>query len=283
VRERKHEEMRALWGPLAGAAVERERGIFEWEGVIDAWCEQAMHLATRGRVVPDAVLTEELARAETVVFEGAQGVLLDETWGFHPFTTWSRCTAGNALELIAECGPGTEVIRVGVLRSHAVRHGAGPLPTETELVRPLVSEHNTLNAWQGRVRYGWFDAVLARYALDAVGGVDALALTHLDLLRHLPTWRVCTGYARTAGQGDAGPLTRLDTSSPPTLEGQARLAELLARVTPVLAACEPREDAVLDRLEQVLERRIELVSRGPRASDVSLRSPLPGIGGCPRG
>ena len=106
-----------------------------------------------------------MQQTETVIFEGAQGVLLDADDGFHPFTTWSRCTAENALELITEMAPGSNAYQIGVLRSYAVRHGPGPLPTETSVLASVVKEHNHTNEWQGAVRYGWFDAVLARYAL----------------------------------------------------------------------------------------------------------------------
>jgi len=134
--------------------------------------------------------------AAAVVFEGAQGVLLDEQAGFHPYTTWSRCTLDNALELLAEAAPGAEVRRIGVLRAHAVRHGPGPLPTETGELRPAVREHNGFGEWQGAVRYGWFDAVLARYALAVAGPLEGLALTHLDAPSRLDRWRVCAGYQR---------------------------------------------------------------------------------------
>jgi adenylosuccinate synthase len=169
---------------------------------------------------------------------------------------------------------------VGVLRGHTVRHGAGPLPTETAELRPVVSEHNVPNAWQGGVRYGWFDAVLARYALDVVGGVDALAITHLDSLKRLRTWKVCAGYQHELPPEDAGLLaqrtgaglvTRLAVSPERSLERQARLARWLAHATPRLEECAPEEDAVLGHLERLLGRSVDLVSRGPRAADVSLR------------
>ncbi|MCY1082087.1 adenylosuccinate synthetase [Archangium lansingense] len=282
IRERKHGEMRALWGASpAGAQAERERAIFEHESVIDAWLEQATHLVKLGLVVPDSMLSAWMKESPATVFEGAQGVLLDEWHGFHPFTTWSNCTAANALALIAESGLDADVERIGVLRSHVARHGAGPLPTETESLRPVLSEHNIHNAWQGNVRYGWFDAVLARYALDVVGGVDALAITHLDLSKRLHTWKVCAGYHQEPMPGDseliahrtgAGLVTRLAVSTTPSLERQARLAGWLQRVTPSLEEGDAKEDAVLEHLERLLGRNIDLVSQGPCASDVSFRS-----------
>ncbi|WNG22507.1 adenylosuccinate synthetase [Cystobacter fuscus] len=267
IREREHEELRALGSSLPDSPqVQRERSLFEAEGVIDAWMERATRLETLGLVAPDTLLARWMAEAPATVFEGAQGVLLDEWRGFHPYTTWSCCTADNALGLIAESGVDLEIERVGVLRGHMVRHGAGPLPTETEELRPLLSEHNTLNDWQGQVRYGWFDAVLARYALDVLGGVDVLAITHLDLLRRLRTWKAAAHYQDS-------PVTRLAVEPNPSLEGQAALTRWLLHVTPALEEREPRENLVLEHLEQLLGRRVDLVSRGPRAEDVA-PSPL---------
>lgn len=140
---------------------------------------------------------------ETVVFEGAQGVLLDEWRGFHPYTTWSTCTFDNALELLS--GYSGEVVRLGVLRSYQTRHGAGPLPTEDgQLV--LEEPDNHFGPWQGAFRNGWADAVLGRYAIACCGGVDGLAITHLD--RVGPDWKLCTGYAK--GEPRPGPFQDLE-------------------------------------------------------------------------
>lgn len=282
IRERKHAELRALWASERSVpAMERERGVFEREEVLEAWLEQATRLSTLGLVVPDSTLTKWMVEAQSVIFEGAQGVLLDEWRGFHPFTTWSCCTASNALELIAESGQDAQVTRVGVLRSYAVRHGAGPLPTETEALRPGATEHNAFNDWQGRVRYGWFDAVLARYALDVMGGVDALALTHLDAPKPSRPWAMCSGYQGeweaadaelVAHRSEVGSLMRLKVSPAHSLEHQSRLGELLTRVTPVLENCEPEERTVLSQVERFLERSVDAVSRGPSASGVWLRN-----------
>ncbi len=140
---------------------------------------------------------------ETVVFEGAQGVLLDEWRGFHPYTTWSTCTFDNALELLSNYAG--EVLKLGVLRSYHTRHGAGPLPTEdASLV--LEEPDNHFGPWQGAFRNGWADAVLGRYALACCGGVDGLAITHLDRVR--PDWKLCVGYER--GTPRPGPFQDLE-------------------------------------------------------------------------
>lgn len=283
VRERKRGELRALLGAApADARIRRELGAFDEAAILEGWIEQVTALARLGVVIDDSAPPRWLEEGAPIVFEGAQGVLLDEGCGLHPFTTWSRCTAANALELLAEHAPEAAVERVGVLRSHAMRHGPGPLPTETNALRGAVSEpHNQDNAWQGGVRHGWFDAVLARYALDAVGGVDRLAVTHLDAVQRAAAWKLCPAYRAKLEPGDrelvegepvAGALSRLATFGPGQLERQARLARLLARVEPVLQGCEPSASAALAQLEALLGRTVDLTSCGPHASDVSERS-----------
>lgn len=117
------------------------------------------------------------------VFEGAQGVLIDQDYGFAPYTTWSDTTLAHARSLAEEAGV-RHVVRVGVTRPYMVRHGPGPLPTgPCALGRPMAppwSDHNLDNEWQGALRRGWLDLPALRYALSAVGGVDFLAVTHAD-------------------------------------------------------------------------------------------------------
>ncbi|MFC7616191.1 adenylosuccinate synthetase [Actinokineospora soli] len=118
-----------------------------------------------------------LADRGDLVFEGAQGVLLDQWRGFHPHTTWSTVTPDNARDLLA----GRRATVIGVTRTYQTRHGAGPFPTEDQSVLARFPErHNGTGEYQGAWRAGHLDAVLLRYAVAACGGVDALAVTHLD-------------------------------------------------------------------------------------------------------
>ncbi len=130
-----------------------------------------------------------------VVFEGAQGVLLDEQHGFHPHTTWSTTTFTNADRVLDEAGiPANRRYRMGVLRSYFTRHGSGPFVTEDEGMREALPEpHNDDRGAQGRFRAGAFDSVAARYAIRVAGPVDELAITHMDRLPVLPA-HICTAY-----------------------------------------------------------------------------------------
>ncbi|WP_433653234.1 adenylosuccinate synthetase [Micromonospora zamorensis] len=197
-------------------------------------------------------------RSGTCVFEGAQGVLLDEWHGFHPYTTWSTTTFANADSLLAEAGqPGAT--RIGVLRLVTTRHGAGPLVTEDPAL-PLADPHNPTNPWQGRFRFGHFDAVAHRYALAVAGGVDGLALTHLDLAG--PELRICRRYDTT---------DRLTPDPPGDLDRQAALTARLLRSSPLY------DDPPADWAKAVsaeLGAPVVLTSHGPTADDKTPHGPL---------
>lgn len=130
---------------------------------------------------------------DQLVFEGAQGVLLDEWYGFHPYTTWSTTGHHNAEQLLGEIDFAGEIMRLGVVRSYMTRHGAGPFVTEDAALDARMPEpHNGNNVWQHGFRVGHPDMVALRYALEVIGGADALALTHLDRAKFVS--RVATSY-----------------------------------------------------------------------------------------
>ncbi len=157
------------------------------------------------------------------------------------------------------------------MRSHTARHGAGPLPTESADVRPAL-DHNAENPWQGRMRYGWFDAVLARHALALTGELEALVVTHADLIDTRPSWPVCTAYAAARRDPDLlderGQLVAL---AQPPIDRQARLADMLGRCQTALDHLPGDETGFMAGLERLLGRRVDAVARGPRAGDLILR------------
>lgn len=134
-------------------------------------------------ILPRLTLRSHRSLEGDLVFEGAQGVLLDETFGCNPYCTWSKCTNHNAYEILVELDLVEPPTTIGVLRSFFVRHGLGPFPTENNAMKKLVNtDHNGHNLWQGSFRVGYFDAVLANYAISCCGSIDSLAITHLDKL-----------------------------------------------------------------------------------------------------
>jgi adenylosuccinate synthase len=221
--------------------------------------------AATARIVPGEHLREILARPGTVIFEGAQGALLDEWRGFHPFTTWSTTTLENADLLLAEAGHGGRTTRLGITRAYATRHGAGPLPSEDAgLTRALPDARNGHNAWQHGFRVGQLDLVLLRYAIAIVGGIDYLAVTCLDRAAALPELQLCARY-RCEGEE----IAALAPARAPDLAHQERLTALLARCRPVLEPVDGPQ-ALLARLAAELGAPIGLTAWGPAAADQSL-------------
>jgi adenylosuccinate synthase len=221
----------------------------------DRWLNAASDVARQvsSDQAPDAA-------RDTVVFEGAQGVLLDERFGFHPYTTYSRTTFESAEAELRRWRFDGDVQRIGVLRSYAVRHGPGPLPTEAADVTARTPEpHNLAGSWQQGVRKGWLDFVLLDYALRACRGVDCLALTHVDALRVFPDFRYCDAY----GDIDSLPL-------PASLLEQEALTARLATVRPLYRTLGPcaSADLLCEMLAQYSVGGVRFTSYGPRASDV---------------
>lgn len=134
-----------------------------------------------GMVVAGSYLDELLEDQTTVVFEGAQGVLLDERWGEEGFNTWTNTTFENAYTLLKRATDYAPV-KLGVVRAYATRHGAGPFPTEFTIDRraDFPEPHNDDFGYQGKFRRGKFNQQDVRKALSIVGGVDGLVVNHLD-------------------------------------------------------------------------------------------------------
>jgi len=141
------------------------------------------------------LLNRAVRDGKSILFEGAQGTLLDIDFGTYPFVTSSNATAGGAC--VGTGVPPHKIDRVvGVMKAYTTRVGEGPFPTE------LLDDHGMLLRETGREfgattgrprRCGWFDAVATRYSV-MVNGIDDLAVTKLDVLDELPKVRICVGY-----------------------------------------------------------------------------------------
>lgn len=117
-----------------------------------------------------------------IIFEGSQGLLIDENCGFSPYTTWTDVTSTNARRWAHNLGC-NEVKNIGVTRCYMARHGAGPLPSETPVIKRLVTDpNNPKNPWQGEMRFGYLDLPLLHHAMEA-DPVDEVVVTCLDQLR----------------------------------------------------------------------------------------------------
>lgn len=244
-------------------AMLRDGGLIDW--TIDRYYEPFTRLI---RIVDDSFLATALGVVDAV-FEGAQGVLLDQDFGFQPYTTWTDCTFGNAYKLLKGrqlAFPQEEIERLGVLRGYMTRHGAGPFVSEHDGFQRLSEhDHNGLGHWQGAFRSGAFDSVAARYALDVIGGVDGIAMTNLD---RLPLYSNCDGVPVCIGYDT---MAALPVKRPIDLAHQEQLATTLMNTKPVYDAVHVEERRTADLYAQCITENLKvplaIVSHGPRASD----------------
>jgi adenylosuccinate synthase len=152
------------------------------------------------RILPFAdrtwkILDERRRAGERILFEGAQGTLLDIDHGTYPFVTSSNTVAGQAAAG-SGLGPGAIGYVLGITKAYTTRVGEGPFPTEDtgEVGEFLGTRGHEFGVVTGRKRRcGWFDAVLVRQAVS-VNGINGIALTKLDVLDGLAEIKVCTGY-----------------------------------------------------------------------------------------
>ena len=224
-----------------------------------------------GEVGP--ALRRHRAAGEGILFEGAQGVMLDLAWGTYPFVTSSSCLPGYAA---ASCGIGPKLLGpvVAVMKAYATRVGSGPFPSELEdatgeRMRERGAEFGTTT---GRPRRcGWFDAVAARYAVE-VAGIDAVAVTKLDILDGFETIKVVTGYRLPDGSTiDTFPA---DAEIAETIE--PLYEELPGWTTPTEGVVQednlpPEAKHYLDFLEERLGVPAVIVSTGPRREETMTR------------
>ncbi len=245
-------------------------------------------LARRASILDAPSVEAVLNAGGSLIFEGAQGVLLDESVGFHPHTTWSRTTFANADALLDDAQFHGLRTRIGVLRTYFTRHGPGPFVTEDpSLGSRLPEPHNHDSGWQGRFRAGLFDLVAAQYALRAAGGADSLAITHLDRLKDLPP-RICNAYRHDASidpsESNAPPdvlsiengvITNLCPSSLGALAPSSQLTRALERCQPIYSPAPALDPAgFIQLIGRELRTPVGITSFGPTAEDKRLNIPL---------
>ncbi|MBC8163440.1 MAG: adenylosuccinate synthetase [Roseiflexaceae bacterium] len=238
-----------------------ELAVFD-DAELENWFCECAEVAGTAQIVGGEHLGRLLNRPGCVVFEAAQGVLLDEWRGFHPYTTWSTTTLQNAETLLREARYHGHVTRLGITRAYTTRHGAGPLPSEdATLTAALPDARNGTGAWQGGFRSGWLDLVLLRYACAVVGQLDGLALTCLDRAAALPALHICTQYQ----DGTTAVPQLAPAQSPHDLTHQEQLTTRLLRVRPQLAPL-ANTDHLIAHVERTLGLPVLLQSYGPTAA-----------------
>jgi adenylosuccinate synthase len=274
MRQRKRLEAAALPPPCANQdAWSFELSVFENNQVIDTFVDLASHLAAMVQVVDTEAEAALTRRPGTVLFEGAQGVLLDEEHGFFPHTTFGRCTLAHAESLLAAWDFSGDVERLAVMRSFMTRHGAGPLPTESKaLATQWTEQHNSGGLWQGDFRVGHADFVLWRTARNVCRRLDGLIITHVDALEANPRPLVCNAYVDASGEK----LTEIPSVGDNRTPTHAARLQLLSGAQCVLQPLEgvtgrERASNFFSTAEEALRLPVKFVSRGPRASDLTER------------
>lgn len=239
----------------------------DWAAILDPDVEHQVEryhaLSQQFPIVDRDWMRHLVGQPGNLVFEGAQGVLLDQDYGFHPHTTWSKTTFENALELLDEAGfDSAQARRIGVTRAYATRHGAGPLPTEDTSGMYAGDRDNVTNEFQEGFRVGAFDAVLARYARRVIGRLDELVVTNLDKVR-TERPKMCIAYRLPPGGMVVNNLP-VRPQRTTDLRFQQQLTRDLRQAQPIYREL-PSRHALVDAIEQVMETSVSWCSTGPSA------------------
>ena len=243
----------------------------EWHTVL----QQLMETGTRLRpLVRDVslMLAEAMHSGQSILFEGAQGTMLDIDHGTYPYVTSSNASIGGVCTGLG-VGPRAIHAVIGVAKAYTTRVGEGPLPTELtgEMGDRLRDSGNEYGAVTGRPRRcGWYDAVAVRYSVR-INGLDALALTKLDVLDGLDEIKICTSYqvgSRTLAEFPADlsllagcePIYETMPGWPLPTRGARRLSDLPDNARRYIA-----------RLEEVSGVPAAIVSTGSARDDTIVR------------
>ena len=216
---------------------------------------------------------------DNLLFEGAQGTLLDIDHGTYPYVTSSNCVAGNAAAG-SGVGPGMLHYVLGITKAYTTRVGGGPFPTELDIAQQgSVGHHlSTVGQERGTVtgrarRCGWLDAAALKRSI-IINGVSGLCITKLDVLDGLADIKICTGYKLGNARLDVLPLDADDIAAcEPQYETLPGWTETTAGLTnweqlPVNAK------RYLERMQALIGAPIDMVSTGPdRVHTILLRHP----------
>jgi adenylosuccinate synthase len=221
-------------------------------------------------------LVELRRRGARILFEGAQGAMLDVDHGTYPFVTSSNTLAAQAA-LGAGTGPDGVGYVLGITKAYTTRVGEGPFPTELddEIGKGLGERGREFGTVTGRARRcGWFDAVLVRQAVK-IGGIHGMALTKLDVLDGMERLRICTAYRHfgqtlhhlpggTTAQASALPVYEELDGWQESTRGARSFADLPAQAV-----------KYVKRLEELVEAPVALLSTSPDRDDtILLRDPF---------
>ncbi|MGD9943519.1 MAG: adenylosuccinate synthase [Burkholderiaceae bacterium] len=223
-----------------------------------------------------ALLSQAMARGEALLFEGAQGALLDVDHGTYPYVTSSNCVAGAA-SAGAGVAPQSLHYVLGIVKAYTTRVGGGPFPTELsdDVGKHLATVGKEFGSVTGRPRRcGWFDAPALKRSIQ-INGISGLVVTKLDVLDGLKTVKLCTAY-RSGGQT----LDLLPFGADAVADCQPVYEELPGWSESTVgvrdwSALPANAQRYLQRLAEVAGAPIDMVSTGPdRDETILLRHPF---------
>ncbi|MBT5013396.1 MAG: adenylosuccinate synthase [Rhodospirillaceae bacterium] len=214
------------------------------------------------------ILDEARKSGKRILYEGAQGTMLDIDHGTYPFVTSSNVVAGQAASGSGQ-GPGAIDYVLGITKAYTTRVGSGPFPTELEdeIGTTLGERGHEFGTVTGRKRRcGWFDAVLVRQAVK-VNGINGIALTKIDVLDGIGDLKVCTGYridgvdfdylpASSVQQANVEPIYETMEGWDESTEGARSWADLPATAVKYIR-----------RIEELIEAPVALLSTSPERED----------------
>jgi len=223
-----------------------------------------------------AALHEANKAGQNLLFEGAQGALLDVDHGTYPFVTSSNCVAGQA-SAGAGVGPGMLHYILGITKAYCTRVGGGPFPSELDIETPGLPGYQMSQTGRefgtvtGRKRRcGWFDIPALKRSIQ-INGVTGLCITKLDVLDGLAELKICTGYTLNGKVVDLLPIGAEEVAEcQPILETLPGWSESTVGAT-TQEALPPAARAYLARIEALCEIPIDIISTGPERDETILR------------
>jgi len=254
--------------------------IVDFQQIMDGVLSQAVRIKPMVADVPQLLFNANQESCN-LLFEGAQGALLDIDHGTYPYVTSSNCVAGAAS---AGCGVGPQMLHyvLGITKAYTTRVGSGPFPTELddEMGQHLAKRGNEFGSTTGRPRRcGWFDAVALKRSVQ-INGVSGLCITKLDVLDGVETLNLGVGYKMNENDDGRGADSVLPAGADALASCEAVYEEIPGWMESTAGITEFKQlpkaaQNYLQRIEEVCETPLDMISTGPdRVDTIVLRHPF---------